>query len=408
MRPKGAARREYWMEVLLLVLGALVGVFVDRGYEFARSRTSEYSRKAAWKRREKAKKPSLVSKTLQEYYGKKELYLATISGTSKTIPLFVQKDWIFFEDLHDLPQRLAVEKPVENDEFIIDENLIELRRNQGQRLFNNFTYYTKSTGSGPNEDQFLIAPTEYYKVITNLIQLEEEVFSSTSLDKAQLPFRDATFSSKSEALSAKLKPLSFGVNVGFVLKSTEEANVILQKRSTQTVTYGSSMALFPLFGLAPFGGGASADPSELVYTNFVKEYLEEFFDNDDLIDNLSLNRVDPLWFMKLPEAIKIGEARKKGELKIFTLGFCLDALSGTTTLSILVELSNDQLQKEILESIVGNWEVEKPTIEAPSIEIIDLFSSELGRYLQEDLLHSGSAFTLERMQDHYREQRVDA
>jgi hypothetical protein len=169
------------------------------------------------------------------------------------------------------------------------------------------------------------------------------------------------------------------------------------------VTYGGSKALFPCFGLAPIKNDSTATAEEVLYYNFVKEYLEEFFDYEDLVDKLSERRADPLWFMDLPEAVEIANARRDGNLKVMILGFGMDCLSGTTVISLLVELSDVELGRKIVKNTVGNWEVAQPTVSENSIELIDVFSPKLGEYLEDDLLHYSSAFTLQRIQQYYKQ-----
>jgi hypothetical protein len=69
----------------------------------------------------------------------------------------------------------------------------------------------------------------------------------------------------------------------------------------------------------------------------------------------------------------------------------------------LVELSDVELGRKIIKNTVGNWEVAKPTVSESSLELLDVFSPKLGEYLENDLLHYSSAFTLERIQQYYQQ-----
>jgi hypothetical protein len=69
----------------------------------------------------------------------------------------------------------------------------------------------------------------------------------------------------------------------------------------------------------------------------------------------------------------------------------------------LVELSDVELGRKIVKNTVGNWEVAQPTVSENSIELIDVFSPKLGEYLEDDLLHYSSAFTLQRIQQYYKQ-----
>jgi hypothetical protein len=393
------------MAIILLLLGAILGVAVDRICKASYSIIVKSIQRSRNNRRLKAANRHAITNWLLDYYGTTDLHRCSISGTSKTIPFFVDVGWIYCVSLDSIGKRVVLGKQSDHSSFKVDHRLISLRELHGQKVFNNPTFYTRAITFQDGVTQIEIARTEYYHIITNLIALEEETFKSILSGKRHVPLRDQYFRDRATAKAMGMRPLSFGVNVGFVLKSGTGLEILLQVRSNQTVTYGGSKALFPCFGLAPIENDGTLSSDAELYYNFVKEYLEEFFDYEELVDKLSEKRADPLWFMELPEAVEIAAARRNGKLKLVVLGFGMDCLSGTTSLSMLVELSDMELGRKIVKNTVGNWEVASPTVTEESLELLDLFSPKLGQYLENDLLHYGSAFTLERIQQYYREER---
>lgn len=389
------------MEMLLLLLGAIVGVAADRLTNQAKRQLDSNKKRRFLERRAAGSNPIAVRQWLLKYYGESELYRCTISGAAEHISLLVDPDWCFQTPLEGLAQIVEEVHERQAKDFRVDEHLIDLRRAAGQRIFNNLTYYVASISDPGRPLRIQIGQTDYFSVITNLITLEEEVFDAVRKNSLNAPTHNIHLIGLGTARKTTLKPLSFGVAVGLVLTTPESGpRILLHKRSSETVTHSGSRALFPSFGLAPIGS-QQLSIDNLVYLNFVKEYLEEGYDYDELVDNLSDRRANSQWFMSLPEAREIDEARRSGDFRLTALGYGIDCLSGTGTLALLAEVSDGALSARIQDHLTGNWEVADRTISSPALELIPLDSPRLGAYLSAGELHAGSAFTIEQIQRYY-------
>lgn len=385
------------MEILLLFAGALLGVVADRVWDALKD---GWSRRRALTIRERAlesSNPVAVSRWLEEYYSGDQLYRAKISGVTGVVPMFTCPEWLFSAALQHVQEyvRILPGHPATRPE--VDLKLIERRRRRGQRLFDNPTFYVEK----PLSPGVQVGVTSYFAVATRLIELEDEVFSAIEKGRGKTPVRDQYLPDADAALEYRRTPLSFGINAGFVIAGKSGRRLILQTRSRSTLTFGGATAVFPAFGLAPIG--TIHDARELITLNFIKEYLEEFFDYEDLIDVLAQRRADPLWFKELPESREIQAAIRSGILRFRVLGLGMDALSGTTTLGILAELLDEDLGNSILRRIRGNWEVADPDSERATIWASDVYDPRLGQLLHEGSLHPSSAFTISRIQNHYWE-----
>ena len=389
-------------DFLLLIAGAVLGVIIDRATRFFAAVTAQRRRDLRALRAQRGSNAQRVSEWLVAYYGKNGTYGCEISGRRALIPFFFHPDWGFVEEFDPATQRVTADNAAPPDPFAIDLSRIAMRQDQGQRIFDNATFYAANIETTDAFTHVNVRPTSYFSVASNLIGLEEEVFRAVLKPGVRTPLRDRYLPNLSAAAQLTLKPLSFGVNVGFVLVGSEHRQILIQTRSRSTVTYGGAKALFPSFGLAPIGRELM-NGGDLIYLNFVKEYLEEFYDYEDLIDALSDRRADPLWFMELPEAAELDAAYHSGTLRIVLLGFGMDCLSGTTTISVLVELRDETLGRQIARRIVGNWEVAESTLASPGLELVELYSPGLGQLLEQGAMHTGSAFTLARIQDFYNE-----
>lgn len=395
------------IEIILLFVGGLVGVLTDRVYKIVQRALASRVEKRRLNKRRRLTDAAAVNNWLLAYYGNQcALYKCSISGCTKKIAFLTDDRMIWAGDLEDLDERIFLsDSKVEKKNHHVNADLINKRQNMGQTLFNNDTYYLKSISLDKEGFRINIGITEYFAVASNLIALEEETFSAVWGKKKSTPIRDESLPSLTAFMQHRLDPLSFGVVVGFVLNRGSERMILLQVRSEATVTNGGSRALIPSFGLEPFSGASKLSAVDVVYHNIIKEYLEEFYDYEQLIDTYAQRRVDPIWFVQLPEAREFDDAKADGRIKTAVLGCGVDCMNATTVLSLLVEVTDPILCEKIIRETVGNWEVAQPSSERQPLELVELYSSRLADYLSQGSFHPGSAFTVSLMQQFYRPPR---
>jgi hypothetical protein len=131
----------------------------------------------------------------------------------------------------------------------------------------------------------------------------------------------------------------------------------------------------------------------VLFYNFVKEYLEELFNYNELSHIADVQRVYPKWFYELPEAKDL-LLSKSFSLECLGLGF--NALNGVTIVAMLARIDDTRLSNLIKEKINANWEVAKRTTESPSIEFVDYKSPKLETWLLEMKYSTASAFSISR------------
>ncbi len=389
------------MEWLLLVAGAILGVAFERIYSFSSKKIKDKYQNHKQSFYSDKVNPASVNHLLSQYYKNGDLHHCIIGKTERVIPFFVNDNWIFNAPIKDITDII---KYTETDDvkFQISDNLIEERIKKGQNVFNNPAIYTVEIINTEKFPEIVISKTEYFKLITNLIQLEEETFNCILNNKTDFQLRDLHFPDLKNVSKMSLKPLSFGISVGFVFNEKNKREIIIQTRSKETVTSGKSKAVFPCFGLEPIDETTNKNSMDLFLSNFIKEYLEEFFDYEELIARQRSKRPNPKWYMSLPEASELLTCLKNKKLAFSILGFGVDAVSGTTTLSVIAELSDTNLKNTIIDNIVGNWEVADAEPSIQPIEIVDIYSTKLESYLKNNELNYSSAFTIERIQKYYK------
>ena len=170
--------------------------------------------------------------------------------------------------------------------------------------------------------------------------------------------------------------------------------MIVHTRSHETITYGGTKSGIPCFGFSPIPANSSRDDVWLY--NFVREYCEELFSYDDLIETVSKKRGLADWFFDLPEAKELLDQYEKKSLTCEFMGFGIDALNGTATLAVLVIVRDVQFSNRLKHRIQANWEVAMRSLSVEPLEFVEITSNKFRDWLKTGSLHFGSAFTLSR------------
>ena len=84
--------------------------------------------------------------------------------------------------------------------------------------------------------------------------------------------------------------------------TTSSYDIAIQSRSAQVLTAPNAKAVIPNFGLTDNELAGNKSALGILFYNLIKEYLEEMFNYEELIGDVMQRRVDPDWFLELPEA----------------------------------------------------------------------------------------------------------
>ena len=144
----------------------------------------------------------------------------------------------------------------------------------------------------------------------------------------------------------------------FALKTDDGYDIILQVRSDKNATANSVTSIAPNFGLSPFLE-RPPDYSGLLHYNFLKEYLEEFFDRKEFVrefhDALSpetqKRHYDLIY--NSPEV----EPLLGDDFNLYYLGFGFNLINGFPNIGLLAKLDNTDSAKFIKDCLEPNWEV---------------------------------------------------
>jgi hypothetical protein len=146
--------------------------------------------------------------------------------------------------------------------------------------------------------------------------------------------------------------------VVFALKAEDGYDIILQVRSDKTSTANRVTSIAPTFGLSPFLG----DPPEnrgLLFYNFLKEYLEEFFNRKELVRpfrSFHSRGTHKRYYDSIYGSSEVQPLLGDG-FNLYYLGFGFNLINGFPNIGLLALLDSEDDSRFIKEQIDPNWEI---------------------------------------------------
>jgi hypothetical protein len=338
------------------------------------------------------------------------LFDCKIGVFEKKIPFITKEEWTVNKKICLQNNELLDYSETIEQGFKVDKRILEKRRDFGQKIFNDPTLYIDRIEVSRDSIKLHVKDCDYYNVATSLINFEEETYSAIKKKTSHyLPIRDKYFPNVSKIEKLLLKPFSMGCSVALALKTDASYELIIHTRSHSTICAGGLKTVIPNFGLVPIFGGikklalkketrqklTSGPNHNLIYYNFIKEYLEELFDYEDLIKSIDSNKANPFWFYDLPEARFVSELINNNIFICEFLGFGFEAVNGTAMIALLGIINDKQSSSDLKNSLKLNWEVsrKKGMIE---IDFIDIDSPELEILLKHSAFTASGAFAISR------------
>jgi len=399
------------MDVLELLVGAIVGAvlgyLLPRWYEDGK----RYLQRRNRENRRLLLESNNVYGWLVEYYERRgsinDLFDCKIGNFEIKMPFLTKREWQCVSKIQPEGNKILQYAETSNKGFKIDWRLMKKRMELGQRLFNEPTLYLDRLEEHDNSITLHVKTCEYFQMATLLARLEEETFRAVRKSAyTGVPFRDECLPNLARAQKLVKRPFSIGCIAVLAVRIDDGYEIVIQTRAHATVTFGGTKSAIPNFGLSPIIG-AEGDTNILLY-NFVKEYCEELFSYDELIEMMSQKRADPFWFYGLCEAEELLSLMEDNKFALEFLGFGFDALNGTSTIALLAVIEDDRASIEFKRRLCANWEVAKRTLSlARSIEFVDHKSPQLETWLRENRYHFGSTFAISRAIERLDQLRVE-
>ena len=384
-----------------LLLGALLGAIFGMAFPPLYRRFLRTLTDIRAQRRTRLLSSGRVTKWLLDYYRSHgshvELYRCRIRDTEVTIPFLSRPEWQTRQRLSPNEDLIVSVCRGQNEEFPVRWMLLKRRHTLGQHIFlgEANTLYLDAIYDG-EELKISVRKCGFKQMASRLIELEEETFRASSSKLARAtPLRDSCLFDIETAAKVKARPFSVGCTAAFAIRNGDSFDLLIHTRSPSTMTFGGSKAVIPNFGLEPNWTSGGKSRFGVLFYNFLKEYLEELFNYEELISVQLQRRPSPDWFAALPEAEDLLELMECGSFWVEFLGFGIDALNGTGNIALLAIVNDPDISIKLLANITANWKVAVGAPNMEPISFIDYQDPRLETWLREGQFQYGSAFTID-------------
>lgn len=384
------------MDVSELILGGVLGAILGMALPFALGQgRNKLTGMRVRSLRSRPLQTSIYDWILKYHLKQLAQWEAYIPPTPSAapVPFFTKPEWLTPRDAWKTALPLVIDTG--NKGSARDRaNIIMRRTKLGQTLFNAPNLCLTSLREEPHGVTIIADRFSYYDAAASMIQLEDETARCAARGRGRAKFREAQFGLSASGAPRDL-PFSLGGGVVLLLGRDGETEVVLHRRSHKTLTYGGAWGVFPYFGFSPFGAARgrthAMGTTEL---NLVREYCEELFNQEDLVDERAIQILDPSWLLGTSEARRLVDQLDQGGATLTFTGFGIDGLNGNPTLGLLLHIKDGAMVDHIKEQLRGNWEVDDEDSEGVLIMKFD--AETLAPLFEARQLTYGSAFCLGR------------
>lgn len=287
--------------------------------------------------------------------------------------------------------------------FPVDERLIKSKIARGARIWDGPAVYLKGMQTDSTGKPILTAGIcNYYGYVTLAQQLSTEANSSTG----RKPIPLGHFGRFSDATSGKFGPVTLAATVTCVFDSEHgEQFIALQRRSDAVVNAAGMYGVAPIFGLESNRLRSAKSRYGTIYYNFLKEFIEEFFDLEPVIRAATTPRSDLDWIFQLPHAPDLVAQLDNGDLSLFCTGLGIDLSDGSLTIALTAHFTSPDYLETLRSTAVGSWESETATATRPAIEFVAVDDPSLADLATIEHMDPSSIFSLDLARQHLKRTR---
>lgn len=391
------------MQIILLIAGAALGAVFAEFPRMIRALKKWKNQKSSRRRAEMTLDGSL-DRYLIQYYGALgiEPYVASIHDETRSLAIFVPEVLSFKKEVYMDEEWLILEKEERVEPYPIRARSIRKRQRMGARIYpSRHDCLTYEEVRYAQEPRIYARPCNFMHIASSVIPLEDETFFAASHAITRRWRKSRTARVRGDWLPRELGPgqkskqaFQLGGAFVFAIKTESSYEVAIHRRSAKVATDPGKRAVIPVCGFESNRIGNIKSSMGVIFYNFLREYLEEMHDYEDLIGEMAQRRLDPDWFAELDEAKKIISLYGAGEFSLMYLGTCIDWFSGTMGVCVVATLENTAEGRQIKRNLRANWEIAEARGADPAIEFVDISDPRLAQWHHEGAFSTISNYSL--------------
>lgn len=380
-------------DAILLILGGALGVAFSELYHAWRT-ASRRSRGARNEGR-RLKRESLLPQAVLEFYQsanlQSELYQPRTVSVGP-IALLERADFSGGQIVQPRSESVVVVTSTDVDQYPVDDKVIEDRRKAGVNLWDGLIIYATSCRRTENGEMLISAGTaNYYGYVTLAHRIQQELLQP----QRGRPVLEGYYRNATDAMSGALKPVAISAAAACVFEKDGRLDVAVHRRSANTVNAPNSLAAGPLFGMESNRNAQFKSEYGVVFYNFVKEFVEEFYGLDALIRAVESPALDPDWIMRLPQAAAVIAEFDAGRATLICDGVGVECTDGTITLGLVAHFTSPDFRRKFEADARPGWELSSVRPAGRSVEFWPLDGSDLGNAMNPSRMSATSIFVLD-------------
>jgi hypothetical protein len=377
--------------LVLLLVGAVLGAIIASWYNALTRNVTRWINAQVVRRRGESVAKSLPGKIVKYYVDNglaSSLYVPRAVGSGDPIAMLHSSEFHFTSPV-DIKSDPLFSCDHAFTSFPVSNRALRWYRRRGVKLFDGEFMWLKSVRMEGSELQELSAGRfNFYGYATLYFRLQHEISSRWRSPKLHGRYL-STFDS---AISSGLQPQAIGCTAATLLQGDDGLYIALAKRSEQVLLGPGTRALLPVFGMECNAMGGRTSEYGLTFYNFVREFSEEFFDLEELVDMMSARRVDPDWMFQLSPAAAVLREATAGRFRIVRTGFGVNPNDGILNCALVAHFSSPKFFKWLRTESRLNWESAPG---AASLEFVKLDDPRLDEWVDRREIEPSSVFALD-------------
>lgn len=241
-------------------------------------------------------------------------------------------------------------------EFEVDLETIGKRQRAGAQLWDGTLLYVDKFDGRPDGSRKIVAGTfNYFAYVTFAARLQASLLARGQ-PRGRL-LAESGLTSFPEGVTSPYRPMVLSAVTTCIFDTDDGPKILLAKRSEDVVNALGTVGAIPTFGLeSPEIDGERSEYGTVFY-NFVKEFIEEVYGQEDLVRAASSEALEPDAIFRSKKARRLINQFNGGTAELRILGSGIDVTDGALVLSLMAHFHSPAFYKEVRMRASAGWEV---------------------------------------------------
>jgi hypothetical protein len=133
----------------------------------------------------------------------------------------------------------------------------------------------------------------------------------------------------------------------------------------------------------------------LTFYNFVREFAEELFDLEELVQMTRARRFDPDWMFQLPSAARVLREVSAGRVQLLRTGLGINPNDGILNCAMIAHFYSPEFFEWLCQESRLNWESAENATPVANLELLRLDDPRIDEWAARKLIDPSSIFSLD-------------